>query len=91
MTFNYSSLSIQTSQGDCDIDDECGPGLICFQRAGLETVPGCSGEDNILLDRKDFCVTKCTPEYCVLQNIGNNINPGTGYYGKCEVSSIKLA
>ena len=90
MTFNYSSLSIPNSQGDCDNDGECGPGLICFQRAGNETVPGCSGEDNSDLDRKDFCVTKCTTERCVLHKIGNDIYPpGTGIYEKCEVSNIK--
>ena len=89
MTFNCSSLSIQNSQGDCDNDGECGPGLICFQRAGNETVPGCSGEDNSVWDRKDFCVTKCTTENCVLQAIGQDINPGTGSYGECEVSSTK--
>ena len=84
MAFNYSSLSIQNSQGDCDIDDECGAGLICFQRASNETVPGCSGEDNAALDRKDFCVTKCNgtlyEDQCVLHSIGNNINPGFGNY-----------
>ena len=88
MTFNYSSLSIPNSQGDCDNDGECGLGLICFQRAGSEIVPGCSG-DNSDLARKDFCVTKCTTEYCVLQAIGQDINPGTGAYGECEVSSTK--
>ena len=42
--------------------------------------------DNPNLDGKDVCVTKCTADYCVLHNIGNNINPGKGHYGKCEVS-----
>ena len=85
ITFNYSSLSIQNSQTDCDDDDECQNGLICFQRDDLEAVPGCSGEDNRDLDGKDVCVTKCTADYCVLHNIGNNINPGEGHYGRCEV------
>ena len=85
MTFNYSSLSIQNSQTDCDDDDECQNGLICFQRDDLEAVPGCSGEDNRDLDGKDVCVTKCTADYCVLHYIGNNINPGEGHYGRCEV------
>ena len=47
-------------------------------------VPGCSGEDNTDFDKKDVCVTK----EGVLHNIGNNINPGTGYYQRCEVSRI---
>ena len=87
--FQLSSLSILNSQGDCDEDTECGPGLICFQREGSEIVPGCSGEDNTDWDRKDFCVTKCNEDQCVLQSIGNNINPGFGNYKKCEVSRIK--
>ena len=31
--------------GDCDNDDDCRPGLVCFQRSGFEdaTVPGCAG------------------------------------------------
>ena len=85
ITFNYSSLSIQNSQLDCDEDAECGPDLICFQRSKSEMVPGCSGEDNTDFDKKDVCVTK----EGVLHNIGNNINPGTGYYQRCEVSRIK--
>ena len=76
---------IQNSQTDCDDDDGCQDGLICFQRGALEAVPGCSGEENRELDGKDVCVTKCTADYCVLHNIGNNINPGEGHYGRCEV------
>ena len=57
---------------------------MCFERRGTEVVPGCSGEDN--LSGKDFCVTKCKDEYCVLHDVGNDIDPGTGHYGKCEVS-----
>lgn len=42
--------------GDCDTDDDCGPGLICFQRALPYTdVPGCGGG----MDDKssaDYCV-----------------------------------
>lgn len=30
-------------EGDCDTDDDCAPGLSCFQRAGDELVPGCHG------------------------------------------------
>lgn len=32
-------------QGDCDTDDECAGTMVCFQRNGNETVPGCSGND----------------------------------------------
>ena len=30
-------------QGDCDTDDDCGPGMSCFQRGSFEPVPDCSG------------------------------------------------
>ena len=30
-------------EGDCDSDSECAEGLECFQRSGLEPVPGCDG------------------------------------------------
>jgi hypothetical protein len=91
MTFNYSYyLSQNNSQSDCDENAECGTGLICFQRAALEKVPGCSGEANPDFDRKDVCVTKCTDAYCVLDKIGNDINPGTGHLELCEVSSRNL-
>ena len=53
-------------------------------------VPGCSGEANSGLAGKDVCVTKCTDAYCVLHKIGNDINPGTGHLGLCEVSSRNL-
>lgn len=39
-------------QGDCDDDSECDVGLKCFQRVGLEDVPGCHGSG---LSGKDYC------------------------------------
>ncbi len=30
-------------KGDCDHDDHCADGLICYQREGLDAVPGCAG------------------------------------------------
>lgn len=32
-------------QGDCDTNDDCKEGLICFQRNSNEDVPGCAGKD----------------------------------------------
>lgn len=42
-------------QGDCDLDSECRGRLICFQRRGYESVPGCEGgrEDST---PSDYCV-----------------------------------
>eukprot|EP00529_Nitzschia_sp_RCC80_P003057 CAMPEP_0113452454 /NCGR_PEP_ID=MMETSP0014_2-20120614/6854_1 /TAXON_ID=2857 /ORGANISM="Nitzschia sp." /LENGTH=1126 /DNA_ID=CAMNT_0000343825 /DNA_START=1476 /DNA_END=4856 /DNA_ORIENTATION=- /assembly_acc=CAM_ASM_000159 len=43
-------------QGDCDVDSDCGPGLVCFQRTLPGTdVPGClGGKENLSL--MDFCI-----------------------------------
>ena len=79
-------ISYDYSQAECFDDSECGSGLMCYKRDGSEDVPGCSGEENSDLNTEDVCVTPCTQDYCVLHDIGNGINPGTGYYGKCEVS-----
>jgi len=47
--------------GDCDTNDDCGPGLMCFQREGNTPVPGCVG-DGV----KDY-------DYCIdPQNLGPN-------------------
>lgn len=41
-------------QGDCDSDDDCADGLVCYQRSGGEIVPFCDGPpDN---SRTDYCV-----------------------------------
>jgi len=37
-------------EGDCDIDEHCGEGLICFQRDGYDHVPGCLGKGEFDLD-----------------------------------------
>ena len=83
--FTTHNIHKNNSQADCDNDGDCGPGLICFQRRGVEPVPGCSGEDNIELDGEDICVLKCDAEYCVLHDVGNDLGPDM--YGKCEVSN----
>ena len=50
--------------GDCDSDDDCAAGLICFQRDGSEAVPGCTDP----ADDYDYCynpnllwITAATP------------------------------
>ena len=41
-------------EGDCDSDDDCGPGLICVERDEFESVPGC--DDPIVnLEGWDYC------------------------------------
>ena len=55
-------------EGDCDSDDECAHGLVCFQRSGNEDdVPGCtrkgslvdskgSNSDDVLVKDWDYCI-----------------------------------
>jgi len=40
-------------QGDCDSDSECSPDLVCFQRSGTQSVPGCKGSGQ---SGSDYCV-----------------------------------
>lgn len=43
--------------GDCDDDDDCGEGLMCYERAASEAVRGClGGEDHEA--RTDFCIRR---------------------------------
>ena len=37
------SFPLGRCEGDCDTNADCAQGLVCFQRAGVESVPGCSG------------------------------------------------
>lgn len=38
-----SRFPMGACQGDCDSDADCIGDLVCFQRGGLEAVPGCTG------------------------------------------------
>ena len=38
------SAKLGECAGDCDKDSDCGTGLRCFERKGVEEVPGCPGE-----------------------------------------------
>jgi hypothetical protein len=66
-------------QGDCDGDEECEGGLVCFHRDGGDPVPGCLGgeDDN---SRTDYCVDPRS-----LQLVGNNKHPSSAYpLGECQ-------
>lgn len=49
------SRPLSRCMGDCDEDDDCDPGLRCFQRSQNTKVPGCSGglEDD---SNTDYCI-----------------------------------
>ena len=57
-------------EGDCDVDDDCTEGLLCFKRGGGDNlVPGCEGkQDGKYWD--DYCFNPRT-----LQDIGNDGSP----------------
>jgi hypothetical protein len=39
--------------GDCDMDNDCADGLVCFQRDDLGTILGCDGEGQY---GRDYCI-----------------------------------
>lgn len=45
--------SLQACQGDCTKHSDCAEGLKCWQRSGLESIPGCSGFG---VPAMDYCV-----------------------------------
>ena len=49
-----TSLSV-LQLGDCDFDDDCAEGLVCFQRNAGTAVPGCSAGNQESF-QTDFCV-----------------------------------
>ena len=50
-----SAFPLGECEGDCDRNSDCKGGMICFQRTGTESVPGCLGGET---DSKgtDYCV-----------------------------------
>ena len=64
-------------QGDCDSDSDCGDGLVCWQRSGFATVPGCEGSGS---SGWDYCYAPaCCGDGPNVEDAGNNGNPYTGY------------
>jgi predicted ThiF/HesA family dinucleotide-utilizing enzyme len=52
------SFPLGNCEGDCDNDADCAVGHACFQRGGVETVPGCTG---LGLSGKDYCYKVTAP------------------------------
>jgi hypothetical protein len=38
-----SATNLQACTGECDSDNQCAEGLLCFQRSHGESIPGCTG------------------------------------------------
>ena len=47
-----ANFPLGNCEGDCDKKSDCMEGLECFQRGGLEDVPGCEGLGQ---NGKDYC------------------------------------
>ena len=42
-TDDDDAKNLEDCTGECDSDDQCLPGLKCFQRSNGEPIPGCKG------------------------------------------------
>lgn len=49
-----NNYTLGECEGDCDDDDDCANGLVCFQRSGIDVVPGCVGNERE--SGRDFCI-----------------------------------
>mmetsp|Transcript_16128 Transcript_16128/g.39485 ORF Transcript_16128/g.39485 Transcript_16128/m.39485 type:complete len:364 (+) Transcript_16128:157-1248(+) len=50
---NGHEFPLGMCEGDCDSDNDCMGNLICMQRSGTESVPGCNGSGQ---GGKDYCM-----------------------------------
>lgn len=60
-----SGVKLKECQADCDNDNDCAPGLKCYQRDSNEPVPGCTGTAK---NGYDYCIPKET----FLKNVGGD-------------------
>merc|ERR1711971_1081299 len=50
-----TDLKLGRCEGDCDSDSDCADGLMCYQRDGYDSVPGCAGGGS---SGQDYCAIK---------------------------------
>ena len=55
-----SSNKCNLCEGDCDNDDECSAGTLCFYRDRLDPVPGCLSGTNGDKNGRDYCTDSTT-------------------------------
>lgn len=71
---NEADFPLLKCQGDCNRGRDCAGNLMCFNRGGATTIPGCSGRAP--LDGTDFCWDPTDkPLEGVIAHVGNNGNP----------------
>lgn len=60
--FEDGDYPLGLCQGECDNDDDCQEGLMCFQREPDQSVPGCQDGGQGFDSRGDYCVAMPTEE-----------------------------
>lgn len=82
--FNGSS-DLGLCQGDCDDDDECAEGLMCFKRSGYDDVLGCRGSGT---KNWDYCTPIPSADAPPVVNVRFNSNVNLGMCeGDCDGDS----
>lgn len=54
----FSIYPLEQCMGDCDDDDDCAEGLVCFVRQPYKSVPGCQDVGLSYASDVDFCVNE---------------------------------
>ncbi|GKY96987.1 hypothetical protein MPSEU_000657600 [Mayamaea pseudoterrestris] len=70
-----SAFPLGKCQGDCDSDDDCQPGLVCYQRVARESVPGCSGGTSDST-ANDYCIDPFEQQSIPPQNTDHENHSG---------------
>eukprot|EP01049_Picozoa_sp_SAG25_P004575 SAG25_NODE_291_length_10320_cov_2.259219_7_plen_1686_part_00 len=97
-----SAKKCSICHGDCDVDEDCAPGLKCFQRTGSSLVPGCKSGGKGDVHNVDFCYSPVSPTPSNVQGSGSasalsctdNTDPAmiakltTGYLSTCAFLPI---
>jgi hypothetical protein len=73
-TLTDADYPLQKCQGDCNRNQDCDYGLLCFSRGGATTIPGCFGRADAI--GTDYCWDpNDQPVPGVIAHVGNNGKP----------------
>ncbi|CAJ1939721.1 unnamed protein product [Cylindrotheca closterium] len=74
-------------EGDCDSNDDCKHGLICYQRTGFVPVPGCAG-GSADSSRTDYCVPRDLVPETYMSYLGEKLfgNPDDNFGSAVSLS-----
>ncbi|KAL3928840.1 MAG: hypothetical protein SGBAC_012472, partial [Bacillariaceae sp.] len=80
-------LPLGRCQGDCDSNEDCGHGLVCYQRTYFEFVPGCTG-GSADGSRTDYCVPRSMIPETYMLPMGENLfgNPDDNFGSSVSLS-----